>query len=217
MCVYYPKSKVEVKGFIAKHYDRLMNIVTFGRYSSMIERAVQLMDIKKDDRILDLGAGTGRNACLMAKYLSLKGELVGLDISEEMRSQFKKNCADFPNLRITNERIDKELVYENYFDKVFISFALHGFPQKVRKQIIKNAFKALKKDGEFFILDYNEFLIEKMPFYVRIFFKLIECPYAFDFIKRNLPETLASEGFSRFEKYSFFSGYLRLLKATKKM
>jgi len=217
MSIYYPKSKVEVKGFIAKHYDRLMNIITLGKYSSMIERAVQLMDIKKDDKILDLGAGTGRNACLMAKRLSPKGELIGLDISEEMRSQFKKNCADFPNIKITNERIDKELTYENYFDKVFISFVLHGFPREIRKQIIKNVFKTLKKDGEFFILDYNEFSIKKMPFYVRIPFKLIECPYAFDFIKRNLSEILSSERFSRFEEYSFFSGYVRLLKAMKKM
>ncbi len=215
MSVYYPKSKVEVKGFVAKHYDRLMNVITLGKYSSMIEKAVQLMDIKKDDRILDLGAGTGRNACLMAKYLSQKGELIGFDISEEMRSQFKKNCADFPNIRIINERIDKELTYENYFDKIFISFALHGFPQEIRKQIIKNALKALKKDGEFFILDYNEFSIKKMPFYARIPFKLIECPYAFDFIERSLSKILSLEGFSRFEEYSFFAGCLRLLKAVK--
>jgi len=141
MSIYYPKSKVEVKGFIAKHYDRLMDIITLGKYSSMVERAVRSMNIKENDKILDLGAGTGRNACLMEKYLSPKGELVGLDISEEMRSQFRKNCLGFSNAKIINERIDRELAYENYFDKVFISFALHGFPKKAEYRLLKTLLK----------------------------------------------------------------------------
>jgi demethylmenaquinone methyltransferase/2-methoxy-6-polyprenyl-1,4-benzoquinol methylase len=176
MCVYYPTSKVEVRGFIAKHYDKLIDTITVGKYSSLIQKAIRLMGIKPTDKILDLGAGTGRNACLMTKYLSGRGELVGLDISKEMSIQFKKNCAGYPNVKIIQKRIDKDLAYEGYFDKVFISFVLHGFPQKVRKQIVRNAFKALKKKGEFFILDYNEFSIKEMPLYLRIPFKLIECP-----------------------------------------
>ncbi len=116
MCSYYPESKVEITGFTAKYYDRLMSILTFGMYSSLMQKAVRLMNIKPTDKILDLGAGTGRNACLMRRYFSSKGELIGLDISEEMISQFKKNCADFPNIKIINERIDKDLVYGRYFD-----------------------------------------------------------------------------------------------------
>ena len=69
--------------------------------------------------------------------------------------------------------------------------------------------------GEFFILDYNEFLLKKMPFYSRIPFKLIECPYAFDFIEKDWKEMLAGEGFSSFEEHLFFGGYIRLLKGVK--
>ena len=75
MSNYYPKSKVEVKGFTARHYDNLMDIITFGKYSSFIEDAIKLMKIRPDDRIIDLGAGTGRNACLMMKYLSEKRKI----------------------------------------------------------------------------------------------------------------------------------------------
>jgi hypothetical protein len=28
MCAYYPESKVEISGFTAKYYDKLMNIFT---------------------------------------------------------------------------------------------------------------------------------------------------------------------------------------------
>ncbi|MCI4439114.1 class I SAM-dependent methyltransferase [archaeon] len=215
MCVYYPESRVEFNGFIARHYDVLMHIITFGAYSSLMQKAIQLMRIKPDDRIIDLGAGTGKNACFMMKYLSAKGELIGLDISSEMIAQFKRRCAGLTNAKIINQRIDKPLPYEDEFDKVFISFVLHGFPQEVRIQIIRNAFKALKKHGEFFILDYNEFSLKEMPLYLRIPFKLIECPYAFDFIEKDWQKILAEEGFNHFEKYLFFGGYIRLLRAVK--
>jgi len=215
MCAYYPESKVEVSGFIARHYDMIMDAILLGRYSSMIRKAIHLMDIGSADRILDLGAGTGRNAYLMTRYFSLRGELIGLDISKEMIFQFKKNFADLPNIKIINARIDQDLAYERYFDKVFISFVLHGFPQKARNRIIRNAFKALKKGGEFFILDYNEFSVNEMPFYLRVTFKFIECPYAFDFIERDWKKILFLHGFDDFREHLFFSSYVRLLKGVK--
>jgi len=86
----YPESKVEVVGFMARHYDILLDIATFGRYLPFIKQVIRMTKIKPQDSILDMGAGTGRNACLMAKYLSEKGEVLGVDISQEMNAQFKK-------------------------------------------------------------------------------------------------------------------------------
>ena len=209
------KSKVEVKGFTARYYDKLMNIVTLGRYSLFIEEAIKLMKIRSVDRILDLGAGTGRNACLMMKYLSKEGELIGTDISEEMIPQFKKKCANFPNAKIVYARVDQSLPFEEKFDKIFISFVLHGFPQTDRETITDNAYKALKKGGEFHILDWNEFDLKALPFYQRTFFRFIECPYAFDFIRRDWKQILANHNFDGFEEHFFFRGFVRLLKAEK--
>jgi len=215
MCSYYPKSKVEVKGFMAAHYDALLDIATFGRYPAFIEQAIELMRISPQDKILDLGAGTGRNACLMMKYLSPKGEIVGIDISEKMISQFQKKCANFPNAKIINARADCPLPFKLKFDKALVSFVLHGFPQDVREEVIKNVFEVLKEGGVLFALDYNEFDLREMPPYLRILFRLIECPYAFDFIKKNWKEILANNGFTEFREHIFFK-YLRLLKATKR-
>lgn len=215
MSSYYPESKVETKGFTAVHYDALMDIITFGRYSLFIEKSIELMGIRPTDRILDLGTGTGRNACLMAKHLSKKGKLIGIDISQEMISQFKKRCVNFPNVKIIHARVDQSLPFREEFDKVFISFVLHGFPQEVREVIIKNVFESLKSGGSFFILDYNEFSYNETPFYLKVPFKLIECPYAFDFIERDWKQILANHNFSGFEEFFFFKDYVRLLKAKK--
>jgi len=211
----YPESKVEVVGFMAQYYDIGLDIATFGRYLPFIKKVIRMTRIKPDDRILDLGAGTGRNACLMAKYLSEKGELIGVDISKDMIAQFEKRCTDFPNVKIINRRIDQTLPYKNDFSKVFISFVLHGFPQNVRKVIIENAFNALKKHGQLLILDYNEFSLPDIPFYLRFAFRLMECPYAFDFIERDLKQILESNNFAGFEEFFFFKNYVRLLKAKK--
>jgi len=211
----YPESKVEVMGFMARYYDIGLDIATLGRYLPFMNQVISMAKIKPDDRILDMGAGTGRNACLMAKYLSEKGKLTGVDISKNMIAKFRKRCANVPNARITNRRIDQPLPYKNDFSKVFISFVLHGFPQNIREVIIENAFQALKQNGEFLILDYNEFLLPKLPFYLRFPFKMLECPYAFDFIKKDWKRILADVGFTDFEEHFFFHRFVRLLKAVK--
>ena len=215
MCAYYPQSKVELKGFTAVHYDTIMDMTTFGGYASFIEKSVELIGIRPEDRILDLGAGTGRNACLMAKHLSGKGKVVGIDISREMISQFQKKCAAFPNAEIVYARLDQPLPFKGGFDKVFISFVLHGFPQDIREVIVDNAFEMLKNGGEFYILDYSEFKYNLIPFYGRALFKLIECPYAFDFIERDWKHILENHAFGGFEEFFFFKNYVRLLKARK--
>ncbi|MDO9542711.1 MAG: class I SAM-dependent methyltransferase [Kiritimatiellia bacterium] len=212
----YPKSKVEVKGFTARHYDSFMNIVTFGGYPAFIAKSIQLMGIQPQDRIVDFGAGTGRNARLMLKYLSERGELSGIDISEVMIAQFKKRCRLFPNARIINRRIDEPLPFRNEFDKAFISFVLHGFPQDAREIIMGNVFEALRNGGDFYILDWNEFDLNSIPFLQRNFFKRVECPYAFDFIKRDWKQILANHNFDNFQEDYFFKGYVRLLRAKKR-
>jgi demethylmenaquinone methyltransferase/2-methoxy-6-polyprenyl-1,4-benzoquinol methylase len=212
---YYPKSKVEIKGFIARYYDRLMDIMTFGRYGLFIKEAVQLMEIKPLDRILDLGAGSGRNAYLMMKYLSSEGQLIGIDISKEMILEFKKKCAGFANAKIVYARADQSLPFKESFDKVFISFVFHGFPQAVRETIMDNVSKALKKDGKFYILDWNEFDLRSLPFYQRTLFKLVECPHAFDFVHRDWKEMLIKHDFDDFREHFFFQNFVRLLEAKK--
>ncbi|MBN1151209.1 class I SAM-dependent methyltransferase [candidate division WOR-3 bacterium] len=215
MFLYYPDSKVEIEGFTARHYDLLLNLSSLGFYFYMIRKAISLMKIKPADRILDLGAGTGRNAHLISKRLSPKGHFTGLDISEDMISQFQRKFVDSKNIEIFNRRIDIPQGFSDEFDKVLISFVLHGFPQDARIRIIQNAYNSLKTGGEFFILDFNEFNLKDMPFFLKIPFMKIECPYAFDFIEKNWKSILYQNGFGSFESHYFFAGYIRLLKGSK--
>ncbi|RLC46241.1 MAG: hypothetical protein DRI23_12595 [Candidatus Cloacimonadota bacterium] len=214
---FYPDSGVEIQGFTAKFYDKIMNIMTFGGYSLFIKKAIKSMGIHQDDKILDFGAGTGRNALLMNKYLSGEGEILGLEISDLMIAQFKNKTASFKNLDIINQRIDQPFEFDKKYDKVFISFVFHGFPFDVQKQIIQNAFNALKENGEFIILDFNEFVTDETPLYFRIPFKIIECKYAFEYVERDWKNILSEFGFRDFEEKLFLKKHIRLLKAKKRI
>lgn len=172
----YKDSKVELTRFTAAHYDFIMNLMSLGRYTHFIKEVVSLMYIRPEDKIIDLGCGTGRNAYLMVSYLSEKGRLLGMDISDEMEKQFCSLFKEFTNVSFLKQRIDQPFELTETFDKAFISFVMHGFPHQVREKTIQNITNHLRPGGRFFILDYNEFSLQDMPLHLRIPFKIIECP-----------------------------------------
>jgi len=213
---YYVDSKVEVRGLLARYYDLLLDLMTLGTYRRFLKEAISYMSIGSRDRILDLGCGTGKNARLMRNYLSNEGSIMGLDISEVMIKQFIGKCNIFPNVKIMFARADKALPFnDEVFDKILISFLMHGFPQDIREHMLGEAHRVLKHKGQLFIFDYNEFIFENAPVYIRIFFRALECPYAFDFIKRDWETILFSKHFDSPEKKLFFNNCVRVLKARK--
>ncbi len=209
------RTKVEVKGFEAKYYDILMDILTLGGYKKTMEKAISLMNIKPDDKILDLGSGTGRNACIMRRYLNDEGEIIGLDISDIMLSKAKRRCKRFKNIRFERVRIEEEIPYTLHFDKAFISFVLHGFEQEDRVKIVKNVYKALRPGGEFFILDYSHDSPENIQGIYRFFLTKIECPLAYEFVILDQEKFLRESGFSDFTYHYFFYKRVNLLRARK--
>jgi len=208
-------SKVEVSGFEAKYYDTLMNVITLGWYPSFIRRVIADLDLKRGDKVLDFGAGTGRNALLMRESVGEEGRIVGLEIGEEMQRQFLRKTGDYPNISMENRRIDEPLPYEDLFDVVFISFVLHGFIQEKRDAIIANAARALKPDGTFAILDYNNFEVDRAPAWIRFAIRKVECPLAEDFIRRDTRKMLEAHRFGAFTETEYLKGYIRLLKGKK--
>jgi ubiquinone/menaquinone biosynthesis C-methylase UbiE len=211
----YPESGVELTPFTARNYDKVMNIGSVGMYRSFIKRVINDMEIQPGDQILDLGCGTGRNAGLMLSYLGEDGRITGLDISEDMEKQFRQRFKNDNRVEFINQRIDQTLNLQKSYDKVFISFVIHGFPHEVRDSVIKNAFNHLKPGGSFYILDFAEFDMYKMPWLHRAIFKKVECIYAFDYIKRDWKAILKNYGFGNFNENLYLKKYVRLLRAVK--
>ena len=211
----YPDSGVELSPFISKHYDKIMNIGSFGKYKGFIHNAISDLNLNPNDKILDMGCGTGRNILLMKKYLSEDSLAVGMDISENMERQFNENAKSYSNIKFINKRIDQPFKLDQEFDHVFISFVIHGFPHEVRKKVIQNAYDNLRPGGKFHILDFAEFDMAKMPFHHRFVFKKVECKYAFDYIERDWKNILNEYGFTNAQEKHYFRNYVRLLSIEK--
>jgi len=209
------RSKVEVGPMGARYYDTFLNLLSLGSYSHFIKGVIDKMGINPGQSILDLGSGTGRNDCLMAQKIGSRGKIVGLDISNEMLSQSLLRCREYPNMSFEKQRIELPLAYKQEFDKVFISFVLHGFEDDQKLGIIHNAYRALKPGGAFYILDYNEFDLEKVWFPLRWAFTHWECQLAVEFLKLDIKEMLCSQGFTNLEERFSLKEHLRLLKAVK--
>ncbi len=211
----YPDSHVEISGLLARYYDSVMNVLSGGSYGRLIASAVKTMDIQPGDHILDMGCGTGRNACLMQKYLGTTGHILGVDISEEMGRQFRQKCSGFNNMTFAIRRVDIPCAFETPFDKVFMSFVLHGFPHDVRQIVLQNIYDSLKPGGVFCLFDYNEFTLAGIPSIHRWVFKTIECKYAYDFVEHDWKNILSEFGFEAYREKVWFRRYIRLLKAVK--
>ena len=210
-----PRSRVELGSTVARHYDLFMDLISIGYYPFLVKKIVDKMDIQIGQSILDLGSGTGRNDCFIARKVGRDGSILGLDISQEMLSLSRRRCRAYPNVEFREQRIELPWPYQQEFDKVFVAFALHGFENAQKLGIISNAYRALKAGGVFCILDYNAFDLDRLWFPIRWVFTHAECQLASEFLRLDLKEMLSSQGFTSFEEELFVRGYLRLLKAIK--
>jgi len=209
------RSKVEVGPVEARFYDLLMNLISFGHYGGMLRSAIDRMHLAPGQSVLDLGSGSGRNDLLIAGRIGVEGRLLGLDVSHEMLRQSQERLRNWPNAVFREERIEKPLPYENEFDRVFMAFVLHGFEDGQKRDIIRNAYRALKPEGLFCIFDYHEFDLATLWSPIRYVFTHAECELASEFLKLDLRKMLSDEGFTTFEEDLFARGHIRLLKASK--
>jgi demethylmenaquinone methyltransferase/2-methoxy-6-polyprenyl-1,4-benzoquinol methylase len=209
------RSRIEVKGLEARFYDELLWLVTLGGYQRLLRAAVERMDLKEGESVLDLGSGTGYIAKLIAPRVGPRGRVLGLDIGEEMLRRARHRCKGSESVEFRRERIDEPLLYHEEFDKVFTSFVLHGLEQPQRERVIENAYQALRPGGRFFILDWNNFPLEHASPPIKLFFKRIECELAQEFIRLDLKEMLRATGFAEFAEWPLGGRYIRLLAASK--
>jgi demethylmenaquinone methyltransferase/2-methoxy-6-polyprenyl-1,4-benzoquinol methylase len=193
----------------------MMDLLLAGRYQAFIEQAIKRMDIRRGDAILDLGSGTGRNICTMTKSLGDTGRVVGVDISQEMLRQAQERCRAYPQVTFLNRRIEEPLPFHEEFDKAFICFTLHGFEDEDKERVIANAHRTLRPGGTFWILDYNEFDLDRQWLPFRWAFRRFECELASEFLSLDLKGMLARHGFGGFVSHLFLRDYVRLLGAER--
>lgn len=112
------------------------------------------MDIKPDDAIADIGAGSGYHVFKMAPMAN-KGTVYAVDIQDEMLTELRKNKAEGgqENVVVVKGSDSSVNLPENSIDKVLMVDVYHEFEYPV--EMITSIKKALKADGKIFLIEYR--------------------------------------------------------------
>ena len=196
----------------APYYDSILDIITFGQYAKFLERAVEILAPRKGEKILDLCSGTGRAASWIATAVGDEGEVVGLDITENMVKVAEERYGGVRNLIFLQRDVTKPFGYKNYFDGIFTSFALHELPEKYRPGVLEKSYLALKEGGRMVIADFNPQLSGKSKTISLIFFKLFERDNL-NFFSFDQNGTLRKVGFKRIRTFPVLASVLQITLA----
>lgn len=118
------------------------------------EKTIQRMDLRPGERVLDLSCGVGWCTRLIARIVgdgpSGFGQVVGLDISDEMIRHAREASKDFDNILYVWGSAQQVPWEENYFDKAISIEAFYYYPDQERT--LAELFRVLVPRGRFFIL-----------------------------------------------------------------
>lgn len=110
----------------------------------------------------------------MVKAVGERGEVIGMDLSQNMVELAKKRNGGLKRVMFLQKDVTKPFDYENYFDGIFTSFAIHELPEKKRLAAFEHSFLALKEKRRMVIADFNPRVSGGGKTILLPFFKLFE-------------------------------------------
>lgn len=148
--------KQDPKGYSLDILSDYYDLLTFAEKSKFRRRQIELMDIRKGEKILEVGCGTGVLSILSKIAVGESGIVEGTDIAPKRISRAKQKATKL-NLDI-NFRVASvnELPYpDNHFDLVVSSLMFHHLPIQIKKEGLEEIYRVLKEDGRFFLCDFG--------------------------------------------------------------
>ncbi len=121
---------------------------------SITEQTIRLMDLRPGERVLDLGCGAGWATRILARMVADgpqgSGQVVGLDISDEMVRRARAASRDFENVMYLWSSAQDIAWQENFFDKVLSVESFYYYPDQDRA--LAELFRVMAPRGRLFIL-----------------------------------------------------------------
>jgi ubiquinone/menaquinone biosynthesis C-methylase UbiE len=156
--------KQEPKGISLDFLSDFYDCLTFTEKSKFRKNQIGLMDVRKGEKVLDVGCGTGVLSILAKIAVGESGEVDGIDIAPKMitTAQQKSRKANLKiNFRIAS--VNKLPYPDNSFDLVMSSLMFHHLPVRVKKEGLEEIHRVLKKEGRLFLCDFGSPHILTLP------------------------------------------------------
>jgi ubiquinone/menaquinone biosynthesis C-methylase UbiE len=138
-------------------YDLIVWLFTWGRPRRLRQRMLKPAGLAPGERVLDVSCGTGSLALLAKEQVSPKGQVDGVDASEEMiayaQNKSNKARADVGFHVAAAQQLPFE---DGSFDVVLNTLALHHLPRASRYQAFGEMRRVLKPGGRALVVDFAE-------------------------------------------------------------
>jgi len=207
---------------IQSHYYNLLIkwcFLPFGGEEKCRRELIASVNFLPEDKILDMCCGTGGVTFTIAKKAGKGTEITGVDLSSGQISIARaKN--KLLNVRFIEGDVVKKEFKNEYFDKVFISHALHEMPREIRLNVLRKARQILKVGSKVIVLE----LDNPQDFFVRLFIGFwffywlpfnFETPTRRDMLKHGIKDEVKESGFKNIRKISKYRGVFQIIEGEK--
>jgi ubiquinone/menaquinone biosynthesis C-methylase UbiE len=118
-------------------------------HSDITDQTIALMNIQPSDRILDLGCGTGWGARSLARMAN-EGEIVGLDVADEMLHRAEEASSEFNNIRYVWGSAENIPALDGLFTKVLSVESFYYYADQ--NKALRELKRVMAPGGQLFIL-----------------------------------------------------------------
>ena len=103
-----------------------------------IATMLSLLELKKGQRVLEVGSGCGYVLALLSKITGKNGKVYGIEIIKELAERSKQNLKEYENVKVYNRDGSEGIPEESLFSRILISAACKEIPKKILSQLKNN-------------------------------------------------------------------------------
>lgn len=142
---------------VAHKYDVMNDLMSFGVHRLWKQFALLLTGVRSGQRVLDLAAGTGDLALLLADRVGPAGEVWLCDVNNSMLALGRDHLTDrgiAGNVRYVQADAESLPFRGDYFDCVTIAFGLRNVTDQ--HAALAAMFRVLKPGGQLVVLEFSK-------------------------------------------------------------